>query len=100
MCEMPVFVYVLKLANSKSPERMSLEDEAIVDEHFEYLKRALTEGKLTLAGRCLNGEFGIVIFHAESENQAEEFMKNDPAIKKGVMTAELYPFRVALVKKS
>ena len=97
--EKPTFSYVLRLVNPESLGHMSPQDEAIIDEHFEYLKKALTEGKLALAGRCTGGEFGIVIFHAESEKQAEEFMKNDPAVKKNVMTAELHPFRVVLIEK-
>lgn len=94
------FVYVLKLIGSESPSKMSPEQQAIVDEHFEYLKKAFAQGKLSLAGRCLNGEFGIVIFQADSEKRAEEFMKNDPAVKRSVMTAELHPFRIALMERS
>lgn len=94
------FIYVLRLVNSESPAKISPKEEAIVAEHFEYLKKALAERKLLLAGRCLKAEFGIVIFDAESEKQAEEFMMNDPAVKKRVMTAELHPFRIALMKKS
>jgi uncharacterized protein YciI len=94
------FVYVLRLVNPESLTKMSPREEAIIDEHFEYLKKALAKGKLTLAGRYLNGEFGIVIFRAESEEQAKNFMKNDPAVKKGVMKAELHPFRVALLEKT
>lgn len=82
------------------PDTMTSEEEAVVDEHFEYLEKALTEKNLILAGRCLNGEFGIVIFRAESAEQAEEFMRNDPALKKGIMTAELHSFRVALMQKT
>lgn len=93
------FVYVLRLVSSESPSKMSPKQQGIVDEHFAYLKKAFAQGKLSLAGRCLNGEFGIVIFQADSEKQAEEFMKNDPAVNKGIMTAELHPFRIALMKK-
>jgi uncharacterized protein YciI len=100
MSEMPLFVYVLSLVKLESIGHMSPQDEVIVDEHFEYLKKALAEGKLTLAGRCVDGEFGIVIFHAESEKKAEEFVENDPAVKKGLMRAELHPFRIALVEKN
>lgn len=94
------FIYVLRLVNPGSLAKMSPKEEAIVDEHFEYLKKALAGGRLFLAGRCLNGEFGIVIFHADSEKQGEDFMKNDPAIKKAIMTAELHPFRIALMERS
>lgn len=99
MSETLNFVYVLRLVKPESLGRMSSHDETIVDEHFEYLKKALTEGKLTLAGRCLDGEFGVVIFRAESERDAKDFMKNDPAVKKGIMTAELHSFRLALIEK-
>jgi uncharacterized protein YciI len=93
------FIYLLRLVNPESFGKMSPREEAVVDEHFEYLKKALAKGKLFLAGRCVNGEFGIVILYAEDERQAHEFMKNDPAVKKGVMTAELHPFRIALIKE-
>jgi uncharacterized protein YciI len=96
MKENPTFIYVLSLVRRDMLENMTPGEEAIIDEHFEYLKRALNDGRLVLAGRSLGGEIGIVIFHAESEEQAVEFMKNDPSVKKHVMTAELHPFRIAL----
>jgi uncharacterized protein YciI len=98
--DLPTFVYVLRRVSHESLEKMSSQEEAVVDEHFEYLKKALAEGKLTLAGRCVNAEFGIVIFRAESEKKADEFMRNDPAVKKGVMIAEMHPFLIALIEKS
>lgn len=79
---------------------MSSEEEAIVEDHFERLKRALAEGKLILAGPCLDGEFGVVVFRAQSKEKAKEFMNNDPAVKKGIMTAELHPFHVSLIEKN
>jgi uncharacterized protein YciI len=97
MSEKPTFAYVLRLVKPESLWCMSPHDEAIIDEHFEYLKKALAERRPVLAGRCVDGEFGIAIFTAESEKQAEEFMKNDPVVKKGVMTAESYPFRISLI---
>lgn len=33
------------------------------------------------------------------EEEAKDFMKNDPAVKKGIMTAEMHLFRVALIEK-
>jgi uncharacterized protein YciI len=98
--DLSTFIYVLKRVRRESLERMSSEEKEVVDEHFEYLKKALVEGKLTLAGRCVNAEFGIVIFRANSEKQANEFMKNDPAVKKGIMTAEMHPFLIALIEKN
>ena len=42
---------------------------------------------------------GIAIFEAEDESTARNIMENDPAVKGGVMTAELYPYQIALMRK-
>lgn len=68
-------------------------------EHFRYLQKLLADNRLILAGRTQNMDettFGIVILLAESEEAARHVMENDPAVRQNVMTAELYPYRVAL----
>ena len=42
--------------------------------------------------------FGIVILEVDSEEEAINLMESDPAIKEGIMTATLFPYRVALIK--
>ena len=77
-------------------------EAAIVDEHFEYLQKLVGQGVVFTAGRTQNaGErtFGIVIFAAESEAEAAELMRNDPAVSSGMMRAELFPYRTALWSK-
>ena len=51
------FIYVLKLAK-KSSEKFSSAEEAIMEEHFEGLKKALAEGKLLYAGLCARAPLG------------------------------------------
>ena len=51
---------------------------------------------MLLAGPCLDGAFGIVLFEAESDEAARAFMASDPAIQGGVMTGELHPLRISL----
>jgi hypothetical protein len=51
-----------------------------------------------LAGRTLTTDergLGIVIFRAPSADAARAIMEGDPAVRQGVMRAELFPFRVA-----
>jgi uncharacterized protein YciI len=85
------------------PQRCSLidetapEEEARLGEHFDYLERALEDGKLILAGPCLDGEFGVVLFRAATDDEASEFVQSDPAVRHGLMTADLHPFRVSLM---
>jgi uncharacterized protein YciI len=97
--EMPTFAYVLRLARSGAFRQFSAKEEATIDQHFDYLKKGLAEKKLILAGPCVDGEFGLVIFRAASKEEAENFMRNDPAVKNHVMNAELHPFRVSLIEK-
>lgn len=76
------------------------EEETILSSHFAYLKDLTDRGVVILAGRTLNTDvssFGIVIFKAGSEDDARQRMNDDPAVKHGVMRAELYPYRVALL---
>jgi uncharacterized protein YciI len=74
-------------------------EAAIVGEHFAYLERLAGEGVVLMAGRTLVADertFGIVVFTADSESAARTLMQGDPAVRAGVMQAELLPFRVAL----
>ena len=81
------------------PEGPTEQEAAIVGEHFEYLQKLVESGIVFMAGRTLNNDtraFGIVIFAAESEEAALRLVQNDPAVHRGVMKAELFPYRVAL----
>ena len=80
-------------------EGKTLEEEEIIGEHFTYLERLTGEGVVMLAGRTLTTDkdgMGIVIFKAHSDEEALALMKSDPAVSKGVMSAKLFPFRIAL----
>jgi uncharacterized protein YciI len=79
-------------------------DEAtLVAQHLAYLQGLAAQGVVVLAGRTLDADeraFGIVVFRAASEEAARDVMDNDPAVKNGVMRAELYPYRIAVMAKS
>jgi uncharacterized protein YciI len=77
-------------------------EQAVVAEHFAYLQGLNTQGVIILVGRTLTVDentMGLTIFRAESEDAARQIMDGDPAVKKGVMTATLYPFKVILQAK-
>ncbi|HWI64719.1 MAG TPA: YciI family protein [Symbiobacteriaceae bacterium] len=74
------------------------EESAIVGNHFSYLKALLAEGKLVLAAPAADYSFGLTIFEAESEAEARRIMEGDPAVRAGVMSAELIPLKIALVR--
>ncbi|MGE0822513.1 MAG: YciI family protein [Candidatus Binatia bacterium] len=79
------------------------EEAAIVAQHFAYLQELTERGIVVLAGRTLTTDersFGIVIFRADSAEAARIVMEQDPAVQHGVMRAELYPYRIALMAKT
>ena len=72
------------------------EEAAAMSAHFAYLQQALAEGKLLLAGPCLDQTFGIGLLRLESEEAAWEFLRGDPSVKANVQQPELHPMRLSL----
>lgn len=71
----------------------------IVARHVDYLQALAEREVVFLAGRTLVDDastFGIVILLAATRAAAQEIVDADPAVGEGVMTAELFPFRVAI----
>ncbi|AUS94984.1 hypothetical protein CDQ84_17420 [Clostridium thermosuccinogenes] len=98
------FIYVLKLIPALlKEENWTAKEEEIVGRHFKKLQELLKKGKLILAGKTDGLDektFGIVIFEADSEEEARKIMNSDPAVAEGIMKAELSPYRVALMRES
>jgi uncharacterized protein YciI len=99
MMDSSTFIYVLRPCREGLGEAPTTEEEARLEEHFHYLRGRLEEGRLILAGPCLDGALGVVVFRAATEEAARAFMESDPAVRHGLMTAELHPFRVSLVER-
>jgi uncharacterized protein YciI len=80
------------------------EQEAqVLGEHFAYLSELADRGIVLMAGRTLTADdrtFGIAILVASTAAEAEAIMRDDPAVKHGVMRAELFPYRIALWSRS
>jgi len=96
---MKQYIYVIRPARLEMLTKGASEAEAsIVSEHFNYLSALAKEGTVLVFGRTQNRDaltFGLCIFRAESEEAARAVMNNDPAVKNGVMLAELFPYEVA-----
>lgn len=94
------FIYVLKPREDLLLEEnwTDKENEA-VDRHFTYLKMLKEQGILILAGKTKGMDektFGIVIMEASDELEARKLMEEDPGVYTGIMSAELFPYHVAL----
>jgi uncharacterized protein len=96
------YIIMLKLTPRLLDDAAWTEDDnKAVSAHFVRLKGMTEAGKVILAGRTLNddaSQFGLVIVETETEAEARAIMEGDPAVKAGVMTATLYPYKVALMR--
>jgi uncharacterized protein YciI len=96
------YVYVLKLVERLwVVDAWTKQDNAIVDQHFTYLKALLANRQLILAGKTGGNDeatFGLVIFEALDDEEAQRIMENDPSVKQGIMRATLSSYHVALAR--
>ncbi|TFH52122.1 MAG: hypothetical protein E4G91_12095 [Candidatus Zixiibacteriota bacterium] len=79
------------------PEDMTPEEEEIMGEHFEYLKNLVAEKRVVMAGPVINPTFGLIILRVESETDAQEIMKHEPSVKKGLHNFEMQPMVLSLL---
>jgi uncharacterized protein YciI len=100
----PQWLGILTLSEKyKDEKNWTKHDEAITGEHFQRLVKMKKEGVVILAGRTqveLNdpGMMGLVIFYAKDENEAMQFMRDDPAVKNKIMLAKVVPYAIAVNK--
>jgi uncharacterized protein len=98
------YIYTLRLIPKFWDMTKWTEAESqIVNEHFVRLQEMQKTGSLILAGKTDREDeqgFGVVIFKAKSDAEAEEIMQNDPCVKKEIMTAILNKYLVALISEN
>ena len=73
-----------------------------MSDHFTYLQDLMGKGIVIIAGRTQNKDqssFGIVIMNADSVEEAGRIVQNDPSVKRHVVRAELYPYRISLLRE-
>ncbi len=99
--DLPEYLYLLRPGRlAMLTEGPTPEEAAIVSRHFAYLQALTEQGVMVLVGRTQNNDastLGIAVFRAVDEAAARAIMEADPAVQHGVMTAQLFPFRIALL---
>ena len=64
------------------------------DEHIERLEKLEGEGKIILAGPFGDQSGSLIVFEADSLEEAEAFAGGDPYVTKGVFEShEVRPFK-------
>jgi uncharacterized protein len=97
------FVYVLRVTPPfQDASKWTPKENDAVARHFARLSQATDAKRVIFAGKTsepLSQTFGLVVFEAENEEAARQFMSTDPAIQVGVMSATLHPYVLALQRR-
>ena len=97
------YLYILSLTDKyQNPANWTDETNATVGAHWNYLVELHSKGIVEVVGRTNYepgnpGLMGLSVFKADSLQEAEGIMNNDPCIVNGVMTAQLHPFNLFMV---
>ena len=85
------FVLLLLITGAPPPEDQE-EANHLQMEHLSYLFRLEAEGKSLVFGPTVNDERlrGIIVFNTASKDDVRQWMADDPWIKGGYLTYELY----------
>ena len=95
---MPAYIYLIHPFRHEFFTSPTPQEDAVMDAHYAYLKRAMNEGIVLLAGPCLDETFGVVVLQAIDDGAARIFMFNDPSVLNNVMIAELHPLKISMMK--
>lgn len=100
---MKTYGYILKL-NPRLYDDASWteEDNISIHQHYLRFKNDFESGKLLHVGRTddpTHEGFGLVIFEADNDDEANRYMREDPAIIGGQMTGTCFLYRVVFHQK-
>ena len=100
MTESEEYLYLIRASRLEMlTEGPTNRESEILTQHFNHLQDLAQRGVDAFSGRTQTSDestFGIVVFRASSEAEAIETMNTDPAVREGLMTSELFPFRIAV----
>lgn len=66
--------------------------------HREYLKGLVDSGKLAISGPFADDKGGLLVYEAQTPEEAETLLRNDPFAKAGVFVSwTIRPWKVIMV---
>ncbi|MCL2142248.1 MAG: YciI family protein [Methanimicrococcus sp.] len=85
--------YVMLIERGKTYNKIN---KAMVIKHVDRIRKLDDDGKLVLCGptKGFSGIAGMIIFKAESYEEAEEICKAEPFVIEGYATYKLFSMRI------
>jgi len=79
------------MINGAGPNRdvtKGTREQPLWDEHAAFIDRLVAEGFIWMGGPLVDEGGSLLFFHAASEDEVRERMKNDPWLKQGILKPE------------
>lgn len=90
----PYTIVMLTTGTAKIDDKTKM--SSLMKGHMENIGKLANEGKIVVAGPFLekNKENyrGMFIFNTKSKEEAEQWVKTDPAVQAGVFSYEIFPW--------
>ncbi len=90
----PYTIVMLTTGTAKIEDKTQM--SSLMKGHMENIGKLAKEGKIVVAGPFLekNKENyrGMFIFNTKSKEEAEQWVKTDPAVQAGVFSYEVFPW--------
>jgi uncharacterized protein YciI len=91
------FLYLARPPRSTFVVDATPSEMEVIGRHFAFLQELLDQGKLLLTGPTLDGAYGVAILKITAQAEAEEIVRQDPAVTAGLFRPELHPMHVGLM---
>src|SRR5438105_2820717 len=81
---------------------MTEEEKNLMQQHATYFKGLMDKGIILVFGPVQDpgGIWGLAIVEVENEADAHILGTNDPTVKAGLNTFEIYPMRIGMMRSS
>ena len=86
---MPTFMLTFRPPRPDFWDTLTLEEKALVEQHFRYLLALHEQGKVVFAGRSEDAKFGLAIVEVDSELEAQGIVDASPAVIAGMYTGDV-----------
>lgn len=82
--------YFAAILYMQDPER----NQELRPQHLEYLEQLERQGKIFAKGPFVDGAGGLVVYIAESLEEAKVLAEQDPYVAEGVRRLELHEWKI------
>ena len=78
-------------------EDMTPEEQAVLGPHADYVGQLYDQNRVVVAGAIKEPAGGVVMFVAESRDEAEAIMSKDPLVPAGIVEITLHEMNAGFV---